>query len=192
MTLPILILAAGTSTRMRGVDKLLQTVRGKPLLRDRVEAALATGAEVFVTLPEGDVARTDALAGLPDVMLVASPDASEGMAGSLRDGIKALPDDAQGVLVVLADMPDVTTLDMQRLRAAYEGGPLRATGQDGTPGHPALLTRDLFMKISELKGDIGARDVLNDTPPRLIPLPGCNALTDLDTPEDWINWRKDR
>jgi len=189
MTLPILILAAGASRRMGGVDKLLQPVRGKPLLRDRVEAALATGAEVFVTLPEGDETRAKTMDGLQDVALIPSPNAHEGMAGSLRDGIKALPEDAQGVLVVLADMPDITTLDMQRLRAGFDGGPLRAATQDGIPGHPTLLTRELFAEIANLHGDIGARNVLKAHPPRLIPLPGTRALTDLDTPQDWADWR---
>ena len=47
----ILILAAGASSRMRGRDKLLQPIRGKPILRMVVDMALATGAPVMVTLP---------------------------------------------------------------------------------------------------------------------------------------------
>ena len=47
----ILIPAAGRSSRMRGRDKLLEQVGGIPLLRLRVEAALATGHQVLVTLP---------------------------------------------------------------------------------------------------------------------------------------------
>ena len=47
----ILLLAAGSSSRMRGGDKLLEPVAGRPLLTRIAEAALATGLPVHVALP---------------------------------------------------------------------------------------------------------------------------------------------
>ena len=64
MEVCILLLAAGASSRMRGGDKLLERVDGVPLVRRQVLAALATGCEVVVCLPDSTGPRFAALDGL--------------------------------------------------------------------------------------------------------------------------------
>ncbi|WP_369022861.1 nucleotidyltransferase family protein [Rhodovulum iodosum] len=189
----ILILAAGASARMGGRDKLLEPVAGRALLRRQVEAALATGAPVVVTLPPGADARRAALAGLA-LRCVEVPDAAEGMAASLRAGVAALPADADAVMVVLADMPEIGAAALAAMLKAGHAAPgaiLRATAPDGTPGHPVIFPRRLFPELGRLSGDRGARDILKAQAGRVVavPLPGDQALTDLDTPEDWAAWR---
>jgi len=83
MTPPaILLLAAGSSSRMRGADKLMEPVEGVPLLLRQARVALATGAPVIVTLPPDRPARNAALAGL-DLMTVPVPDAAQGLSADL-------------------------------------------------------------------------------------------------------------
>ena len=183
---PILILAAGASRRMGGRDKLLEPVRGKPLLRDRVEMALRIGAPVHVVLPQGGGARHAALDGL-DVTRVPVP--TGGMGASLAAGVVTLPADAAGVLILLADMPDLTTRDLVAVMEGVDGIPRRGATAEGQPGHPVLLPRRLFQKAKSLTGDIGARQVLGGEHVALVPLPGRHAITDLDTPEAWATWR---
>lgn len=86
-SLPILILAAGKSERMRGRDKLLEEVRNRTLLRDRAVAALETRAPVFVTLPPRGAApeRWSALSGL-EVLRVPVSRPELGMSASIRAG----------------------------------------------------------------------------------------------------------
>lgn len=191
--IPILVLAAGASARMRGRDKLLEPVGGQPLIAERVAAALATGEAVIVALPPRDTApgRWQALEG-SGAQLVQVPDADEGMAASFRRAIAALPPDAAGMLVLLADMPEITTGDMRALLAGFDGDTiLRGAAEDGTPGHPVLFPARDFPALSRLVGDQGARAVLDHEKSRVrrVPLPGAHALTDLDTPEDWALWR---
>ena len=183
---PILILAAGTSRRMGGRDKLLEPVRGQPLIWDRALAALQTGAPVFVTLPHGDIPRHAALKGLPitRVEVDAGP-----MGASLGAGIAALPGDASGVLILLADMPDISSDDLSAVLNGFDGRARRGATADGTPGHPVLLPRRLFAAVQAVSGDEGARQVLKGADVVLVPLPGQNAVTDLDTPEAWAAWR---
>ena len=102
----ILIPAAGTSSRMRGRDKLTEIVSGEPLLRRQAQTAMATGAHVCVTLPDYDHPRAGALAGLP-VQLVGVPDADLGMSASLRRGVAMLPRGMKAVVVLPADMPEI-------------------------------------------------------------------------------------
>lgn len=189
MAVTILIAAAGGSTRMRGADKLLELVEGMPLLRRQAARALETGAPVLVTLPPGRPARLAALEGLA-VAAAVLPDAAEGMAASIRHGARA----AEGALMVLpADMPEITTADLRALLAGHAADPhpiLRGASGE-TPGHPVLFPADLLGELATLTGDTGARSVLtrHRERVRLIPLPARHALTDLDTPEDWAAWR---
>lgn len=195
--IPILILAAGASRRMRGGDKLLEPVDGRPLLRAQAEAAVATGAPVFVTLPAESSGRDAALKGL-DLSPIVVADAWAGMAASLRAGLAALPADAVAAMIVLADMPEITAADLDALLAAFRADTaapiLRATGADGTPGHPVIFPADLFGELAELSGDRGARAIIAAHPERLklFSLPERHALTDLNTPEAWAAWRAAR
>ena len=65
LNIPIILLAAGQSSRMRGRDKLLEMVDGQPLLRRQAAMALAvTDAPVLVALPAAPHPRYDAIEGL--------------------------------------------------------------------------------------------------------------------------------
>jgi molybdenum cofactor cytidylyltransferase len=192
MTPHILILAAGASSRMRGADKLLERVEDQPLLTRITGAALATGAQVTVTLPPNRPARAKALQGLA-VAHVIVPDAASGMAASLKAGVAALPKDAP-VLLLLADLPEITSDDLNLMLTEWQATPdliLRGTAADGTPGHPVCLPAWCRPEIAALEGDEGARGLLqrHRDQLRLVPLPGNHATTDLDTPEDWAAWR---
>lgn len=198
MSVTILIPAAGFSRRMRGADKLLEPVGGMPLLRRQAARAAAAAADVRVTLPPPEsprgAARLAALEGL-NVVPVFPDDPSEGMAASIRAGLATVPETATGLMILLADLPEIETADLTRLVAAFEGAPdhpiLRATAEDGTAGHPVIFPRDLFAELAALSGDTGPRPVIAAHPARLrrIALPGARATTDLDTPEDWRDWR---
>ncbi|MGA1614500.1 MAG: nucleotidyltransferase family protein, partial [Lutimaribacter sp.] len=89
MSLGIIILAAGQSRRMRGGDKLLETVQGQPLLRRIQQAAAATGCPVWVALPGPSHPRAAHL--LPASQPVYVPDAALGLSASIRRAVAALP-----------------------------------------------------------------------------------------------------
>lgn len=181
---------------MGGRDKLMEPVGGQPLLVDRARVALASGLPVFVTLPPEAVApaRWAALDGLAlERITVTAP--AHGLSASLRAGLEALPADASGVLVLLADMPDITAADLATLLEGWDGTAIhRAASAAGVPGNPVLFPAGDIPALRKLTGDSGARALLRaaGAQVRLIPLPGTHALTDLDTPEDWARWRAAR
>lgn len=191
----ILILAAGASSRMRGADKLLEPVAGRPLLAHVLAEAQASGLPLLVVLPPDRPARTALVkaAGLPHVIAAR---AAEGMAESLKAGVAALPSD-KAIMLLLADLPEITAEDlrqMARVHAEDRQAILRGTAQDGRPGHPVLFPADLRAELLALNGDEGARSLLARHRDRLrpVPLPSAHATTDLDTPEDWAEWRASR
>jgi molybdenum cofactor cytidylyltransferase len=191
-----ILLAAGAARRMRGRDKLLEALEdGRPVLRHAAKAALASQAgDLVVVLPPDATARRAALAGT-GARIVEAPDWAEGMAASLRAGLAAVAPEADAVVLLLADMPEVGARDIDRLIAAFdpaEGRELcRAVTADGTPGHPVLFGRRFFETLAALRGDRGAREVLREAAEFVtdVPTPGRAAAVDLDTPEDWDAWR---
>jgi len=190
----ILVLAAGNSSRMRGRDKLMEQIDGIPLLRRTVLRALNTESEVLVTLPAAPHPRYDALADLP-VRIVSVPNASQGMNTSLRAGLAALPKRTQAVMILLADMPDITTDDiktvLQSVDATSDTLIWRGATPDGDGGHPIVFHARLVAELMALSGDAGGSAVVkaHRAHLRTIPLPGDHARTDLDTPEAWAAWR---
>ena len=193
--IPVVILAAGRSRRMRGRDKLLEPVGGEPVLRRIVRAALASGADgTLVVVPPDADARRGAIDGL-DAEIVEARDCAEGMAASLQAGLAAAPKETDAVMVVLADMPEIGAEVMGKLIAAFDPGEgreiCRAVAADGTPGHPVLFGRRFFEALAGLAGDRGARDVVTASPEFIadVAMAGRGPLVDLDTPEDWAAWR---
>jgi len=173
---------------MRGGDKLLEILDGAPLLRTLVARGLDAGLDVRVTLPALDHPRAEALCAL-DAMRVPVPDRAAGMAASIRRGLVGL--DAPSVLILPADMPEITTEDLACV-ATHPGTIVQATTQDGTPGHPVRFDARFYPALRRLEGDAGARDLLrtNRDHVRRVGLPGQHARIDLDTPEDWAAWRR--
>lgn len=194
-TLPIVILAAGQSRRMRGRDKLMETVEGRPLIRRQAEIArTTTSGPVCVTLPPGDSPRARALRGC-DVTHVPVAEAASGLSASLRAGLRAIPAQTPAAMILLADLPELTVEDLCRVCAASDGpvGTLiwRGTTAQGAPGHPIVFARALFAELMALTGDTGGAEIIKKHHDKtvLIPLPGQRARRDLDTPEDWAAWR---
>jgi len=188
---PILILAAGASARMGGVDKLTTPVGGVPLLRDRAAAALATGEPVHIALPGLDHPRARVVADLP-VTLNTVEDAAHGLAHTLRTAVAALPP-CQRFLVLLADLPEITTDDLRAVLAAPARAPRariwRGATTTGKPGHPVLFAASLRPAFVTLTGDTGAEAIIRAHQAVLVPLPGQHARRDLDTPADWAAYR---
>ena len=188
-SLAILLLAAGSSSRMAGRDKLLEPVAGEPLIALLTRRAMLTGLPCYITLPSLSHPRAGWIGESIPVLV---PDAAEGMAASIRAGIAALPNHIESVMILPTDMPEVECQDLIHFAAQYKSsdGPiLRACAADGTPGHPVLFPRRYFDALLVLKGDSGARSIMENEKVQLITLPGHRATTDLDTPEAWAAWR---
>ncbi len=196
MRIAIVILAAGTSTRMRGTDKLLEDIRGVPLLRRMSMNALGACNLVGVTLPEGPLgqARRAVLDDLKDLARLTVTDTDKDMAASVRRGVDHFVT-CDALAIVPADMPEITRQDFTTLIDVAQANPariVRAVDVDGKPGHPVIFPARLFPDLQRLRGDIGAKGVLHGELTLDVSLPDRHATTDLDTPEDWMAWRAAR
>ncbi|MEW9834934.1 NTP transferase domain-containing protein [Mesorhizobium marinum] len=182
-----IVLAAGRSSRMGGPNKLMAHFAGEPLIRRTVERALEAAVARTVVVTGHQAARIrDALEGV-DAVIVHNPDYASGLAGSLRTGIAAVSEEAAGALILLGDMPAVSSADLDRLVAAFADAGGRATVRathGGKRGNPVILPRALFSEVARLEGDTGARHLVESglTPVVDVEI-GAGAAIDVDTPE---------
>lgn len=182
-----ILLAAGRSSRMAGHHKLLAEFDGVSLVRKSAETMLQSKlSNVVVVVGHRSSEVERALRGLP-LSISHNEHFSLGMGSSLAHGFahESLSDCA-GVLVMLADMPEVTSGHIDRLLDVFGsfGGEQVVRGADGRqPGHPVVFPPFLYQRMRELDGDEGARSVLRDTTitTQLVDL-GRAALNDVDTP----------
>lgn len=197
-----LIPAAGASSRMGDRDKLLETIKGEPILaRTARIACKADLGPVLVTLRPKDKARRKALRK-HDVTVIEVPDAHEGIAASLRRGAKVAielilahaEDDYEysGMMVLLPDMPEISSKDLKEMDYIFQsmGGPcVRAEADGEKPGHPSLVPLNVLWEFETLTGDKGAAALFEGERVHPLELSGDRARLDLDTPEDWAAWR---
>ena len=196
MTVPILILAGGASSRMGSRDKLLEPVDGQPLLRLQAWRALKASRNVTVLTRPGRPDLQRALAGL-QVRVIAPTEAQEGIGGSIRRGTRTHLR-SKCFLLVLADLVELEAQDLRSVINARSTDAnikiWRGATSDGKPGHPVLFEHHVYADLLNLRGDTGAKAVMEKHADhlRLIPLPGDRARLDLDTPEAWDSWRAKR
>ncbi|MBA3903749.1 MAG: 4-diphosphocytidyl-2C-methyl-D-erythritol kinase [Rhodocyclaceae bacterium] len=183
-----LVLAAGTSSRMGGDNKLLAEVGGVPMVLRAVNAALASRA-ASVTVVTGHQAEAveAALAGR-ELNMVRNPEYAQGLSTSLRRGIAALPQDTEAVVVLLADMPRITADHVDRVIEAFDPAQpmIVVPEKESRHGNPILWPREFFAQMSTLSGDKGARGLLEQYAARVrrIAMDDDAILVDIDSPED--------
>ena len=170
---------------------LLPMPDGQSILSHAAANALALHPLCVVVVVRPDLpALLDSLDGLP-VVSVPNPRYAEGMGTSLAAGVAALPDDAEAVLVLLGDEPDVSHDILRRLVQSYLSNKAAITvpvyGEQVGP--PTLFSRELFADLAALQGDTGGRQLFAHYPDRV-----CRVLfahderpKDIDTPEDLAN-----
>jgi molybdenum cofactor cytidylyltransferase len=183
-----IVLAAGRSTRMGAVNKMLAEIGGKPLVRIAAEQAVASRAQPVIVVTGHEREKVEAaLKGLP-VRLVHNRDFSEGLGTSLKTGIAAVPEEADAAIVCLGDMPQVDATLINRLIGAFDperGALVVVPSIEGRRGNPVVWSRRFFHDLMAIQGDIGARHLIGNYAEAVVEVPvvGEAALTDVDTPE---------
>jgi molybdenum cofactor cytidylyltransferase len=179
-----LLLGAGRGSRFGG-DKLLAPLRGQPVMFWSAATLGSMVDSLYVVLPPGDEGRRAALSSLPCTM-VEHAGRDDGLGSSIGAGVAALAEDAEAVVVVLADQPLVSREAIRTVRERWREGGVEAVSphyRDG-PGHPVLFGRSTFAALRALQGDRGARDLLErlGDSVAIVPVDETKPI-DVDTPE---------
>lgn len=185
------VLAAGTSSRMEGRNKLLCRIDGVTMIERAVQAAAGSRCAQIVVVTGWQADRVEAaLAAGPTgrpLAVVRNPQYATGLAGSLRCAVAALPASADAALVQLADMPWIGAALIDRVIGAFDPREpsIVVPVRDGRRGHPVLWPRRFFPSIAGLTGDVGARELLarHASETRTVQCDTDAIFQDIDTPE---------
>ena len=182
-------MAAGPSTRLGKPKQLLQH-NGKGLLRNSMEEALNANANsVIVVLG----AHANLLYGEIDkkkVQLVVNTEWEEGMASSIRIGLKSLLKlipPVEGVIFIVCDQPHLSASLLNKLLITQQetGKPIVASHYGEAIGPPALFHKSFFPELMQLKGDTGAKKIIQQHSAELATVSFPEGLIDIDSPADY-------
>ena len=180
----IIILAAGASSRL-GEPKQLVKLGGRPALHRVISSASQiAGQDVTVVLGAKAKEMTHLL-NRTSASWVVNREWEQGLSSSIRAGLAALPAGCEAVLVLLGDQIAVTAEDLRRLIDAWKTNKdaIAASVYDGRTGVPAIFPHAYFSELAELRGDTGARAILERNRDWLTRVTMPSAAIDLDTPE---------
>jgi molybdenum cofactor cytidylyltransferase len=182
--LHVVILAAGGSARL-GQPKQLVQLGGRPALHIVVTTAMAIAGPAVTVVVGAHARELTYLLSHTAASFVVNRHWEEGMGSSLRCGVNSLPGTCDAALILLGDQVAVTTDDLKRLVSAWKGSgeTVAAATYSRHVGVPAIFPRSCFPDLLELRGDQGARAVIERNQDRLVRVPMPNAAVDLDTPE---------
>jgi molybdenum cofactor cytidylyltransferase len=183
-----IVLAAGQSRRMGHVNKLLAEVDGKPMVSHVLDSLTASQAKPVTVVTGHDYAAVEKVLPKKGFTLTHNPDYASGLSSSLRRGLAALPENIDGVLVCLGDMPRVSPTVIDRLIAAFnptEGRAICVPTWQGKRGNPVLFARRFFAEMQDIAGDTGARALIGEHAEVVceVAMDDDAVLLDIDTPE---------
>lgn len=192
----LLLLAAGSGTRMGGPKALLRYADGTAFLTAQVDrmlsAATARGLDPDVIVVLGPMSAQASLLVPRNARIVDNPDHHIGLSTSLCAGLSAVPNTAAGVVISLLDLPDVPAEAHGRLLDATAPETLARAHWNSVPGHPVALGREHIAEALGAAGDEGLRAMLKRHSDSggvtgvecadLLPS-GSDGLADVDTPE---------
>jgi molybdenum cofactor cytidylyltransferase len=186
--LAVLVLAAGASRRL-GRPKQLVRLGRETLVRRAVRVAESLAPLWIGVVVGARAARVAAALGGSSAEIVRARNWREGLAASLAAGVRRVPRQARCLLVMTVDQWRVGGADVARLLAASGRTPA-AAAYGGHLGVPAIFPRQMWPALLRLRGDRGARELLERGPTTPVPMPAAGA--DLDTPAELESLRRAR
>ncbi len=190
----IIILAAGASTRM-GSPKQLLTWGNTTLLNHTIEQAINSKSDaVYVVLGANYTAIKKSIIH-KQATLLHFKNWKEGMGSSIMYGMQNLPPNKfDGVLVMLADQPQIDTSFLNKLISQFYQKKLSiiSTQHKHGSGVPAIFANSYFKKLLRLRGDEGAKQIIANSMDKVLALSPFKIIEDIDTMETYFRLLKTR
>lgn len=189
----VVMLAAGSGSRFRGPGHKLEQPLGGAAGADTVLAsslrrAIATQLRIVVVTTPALAPAVLRLVAARDVVTLADHDSQGrtlpvGMGHSIAAGVSATGD-ADGWLILPADMPFILPASILAVAQGLESFPVCYAQYRGMQGHPVGFGTELFSELIALQGDEGARRIVARYAAQPIPVDDPGVHADVDTRED--------
>lgn len=186
----ILILAAGSSSRMGKIKQLLPW-KDSTLLENVIGTAKSSQAsETLVILGANTGIIKESIHKIKEVSIIENTKWRQGIGSSISCGINYLSEhkeDITAVLILLADQVLINTAYLNRMIEHYTLGKndLIATKYPNKTGVPALFGQSYFKDLAKLEKDHGAHFLLKKFSDKIYTLDTFGKTFDIDTKEDY-------
>ena len=191
MIISATILAAGGSSRMGDENKLLLPFNGDMVINQICHTVLNAGLKPVIVVTGFQHRAVEP--ALPESIdqIAYNPNWEQGMAGSIYTGMSLLPDTVDGNMIVLGDMPLLTTHTLNRLIekfCAHEGKKIIYPVYSGQQANPVIFPRKYFSEILSSAGDRGCKKILKQYPDDAIgiSIDSEEVILDCDTKDDYF------
>ena len=189
MNISATILAAGSSQRM-GDNKLLLPFQDDTLINIVCKTIIDSYLKpVFVVT---GFENKKVLESLPKSIdkIVYNEDWSRGMATSINKAISSLPNNIDGNMIVLGDMPLITVKTINKLHQVFlnnNGNKIIYADYLGKQANPVIFPRKFFDEILHLNGDRGCKKIIykNRKSSIGVPIDSSEVIFDCDTKDDY-------
>ncbi|HEY3629109.1 MAG TPA: nucleotidyltransferase family protein [Terracidiphilus sp.] len=192
MSIAAMILAAGGSRRL-GRPKQMLVHDGETLLNRAIRRASDAGAGPVLVVLGAQFEMIRASIQSSSALVVHNDRWRQGMGRSVAEGMRALAvcaPDVDGVLLMGCDQPLLTADHLRALLNAFAspGVPaIAASSYAGINGVPAVFPRETFDDLRALRGDKGARSVIEHAALPVAAVEFAGGDVDIDAPEDLAN-----
>ncbi len=185
----VVILAAGSSSRFGEPKQLLQH-NGKSLLQNTIDAALNSSADAVVEVLGANAEKLTNEIDRSGINTIINSEWSEGMASSVRNGLNELlfiSPSTDAVIFMVCDQPYVSSHLINDLINTQKqtGKPIVTCNYGEAIGPPALFHKSLFNELMQLKGDFGARKIIQEHADQVATVSFPDGKIDIDTLDDY-------
>lgn len=152
MTVAAVVLAAGASRRL-GQPKQVLPLDGATVLDATLSVARWSGCAPVVAVLGGAADLVRARVDLDGVEMVQNLDYEEGCSTSIRTALSVLPEETEGIVLLLGDQPRVRVESILTLVVAARGHAVGVCEYDDGLGHPLWFGRQMFDQLEAMHGD---------------------------------------
>ncbi|WIO74669.1 nucleotidyltransferase family protein [Porticoccaceae bacterium LTM1] len=171
-------MAAGQAERF-GSCKSLALLNGKPFLQHVIDAVtpIANNQIFAVTGRYHEEIKKQ----FPKLSLIENKQWQQGLGSSISRGAKALSDEYENLLIVLADQVAIKTDDIKALMESHQPNQITCAFYSEKCGVPAIFSKSYFSQLLELNSDQGAKALLSNSENNVVTISMKRAALDIDT-----------
>ena len=191
MIISATILAAGGSSRMEDENKLLLPFQESLVINQVCNTILNSGLKPVIVVTGFEHKKIEKALPKSIDQIIHNPEWEDGMAGSIYAGMSILPDTVDGNMIVLGDMPLLTTHTLKQLIeqfCVHEGKQIIYPVYSGQQANPVIFPRKYFNEILSSTGDKGCKKVLKQYPDDAVEVlvDSNEVILDCDTKDDYF------
>ncbi|MCK0191084.1 nucleotidyltransferase family protein [Arenibacter sp. F20364] len=190
----ILIMAAGTSSRMKAIKQLLPW-EDSTFIGNALKNAQNSKASNVLTVLGAYTHEIKEVTDFSGTACVHNPNWKMGLGNSIAWGTKQLLEQDQGydgILVMLTDQPLIDVPYLNTLIDTFSNSQhtIVATQYDNRVGVPAIFGKIHFEALLELNSDFGARDIIKTKLKDVLSISADGKELDIDTKEEYEKVRR--